>query len=189
VDNRAGGGGIIAAELVARHPRMATPYSSPTRRSRLPLFLQQKLPYDSVKDFAPITEIANQPLLLIAHPSVPANTSRTDRACQGETEQPHGGYSQVGSATHLATETFKFRTDTVKSLVSVSYKGGAAAQVALLSGEIQIAFATTTPRIPQLKTGKVKAIATRRRSACPICRRPDPRRSRPSGFEAGAWQG
>ena len=70
------------------------------------------------------------------------------------------GYTQIGSATHLATEIFKVRTDTVKSLVSVSYKGGAAVQVALLSGEIQVAFATATAAIPHLKGGKVKVLAT-----------------------------
>ena len=67
--------------------------------------------------------------------------------------------ARPGGSTHLATEIFKLRTGTSMSMTSVSYKGGAAVQIALAAGEVQIAFLTATSILPQISTGKIKAIA------------------------------
>ena len=67
--------------------------------------------------------------------------------------------ARPGGSTHLATEIFKLRTGTSMSMTSVSYKGGAAVQIALAAGEVQIAFLTATSMLPQISTGKIKAIA------------------------------
>lgn len=161
VDNRSGGGGIIASEIVARARAdgytLLFAYAAFTTTP----FLHANLAYDVLKDFAPISEIANQPLFIIVHPGVPANTVAELIALSKS--KPGGltaGFTQMGSSTHLATELFKLNTGTVKTILSVSYKGGAAAQVALLAGEIQIAFATATALLPQLKGGKIKVLAT-----------------------------
>ena len=191
VDNRPGAGGIIASDVVARAAAdghtLLFGYATFTTTP----FLQPKLPYDSVKDFAPITEIANQPLLLVVNPSVPVNTVKDLIAlCKAKPASLTAGYTQVGSATHLATEIFKYKTDLTKSLLSVSYKGGAAAQIALLSGEIQVAFSTTTAAMPQVKTGKVRVIATsapKRLSYLPEVQTFG--EAGIAGFEMGAWQG
>ena len=191
VDNRSGGGGVIASELVARAPADGHTLLFAFAAFTTAPYLQQKLPYDSVKDFAPVTEISNQPLLLLVHPSVPVNTVKELIAlAKAKPNTLTAGHTQIGSATHLATETFKFRTDTVKSLVSVSYKGGGAAQIALMSGEIQVAFATTTAALPQLRTGKLKALANtaaKRLSYLPDV--PTLGEAGLPGFETGAWQG
>jgi tripartite-type tricarboxylate transporter receptor subunit TctC len=191
IDNRSGGGGIIASEIVARARAdgytLLFAYAAFTTTP----FLQANLAYDVLRDFAPISEVADQPLFIIVHPSVQANTVRDLIALSKS--KPGGlmvGFTQMGSSTHLATELFKLKTDTVKSITSVSYKGGAAAQIALLSGEVQIAFATATAILPQLKGGKIKVIAT---SAAKRVRYlpevPTFEEAGVSGVESSPWQG
>ncbi len=161
IDNRAGGGGIIASELVARaRPDGYTLLFAYAAFTTTP-FLQANLSYDVLKDFAPISEVADQPLFLIVHPGVAANNVKELIALsKSKAGGLLVGFTQPGSSTHLATEIFKLKTDTTKSITSISYKGGAAAQIALLSGEVQISFATATSILPQIKTGKIKVIAT-----------------------------
>jgi len=157
VDNRAGAGGVIAADLVARStPNGYTVLFAYATFTTAP-FLNAKLPYDSMKDFLPITEIANQPLLLAVNQNVPVNTVQELIALAKS--KPGGlvaGFTQVGSATHLTTEIFKQNTGTIKNILAVSYKGGGPAQTALLSGEAQISFTTVTATLPQVKAGGLK---------------------------------
>ena len=138
-----------------------------------------------------MSEVADQPLFLIVHPGVPANTVKELIALSKS--RPDGllvGFTQMGSSTHLAAEIFKLKTGATKSITSVSYKGGAAAQIALLSGEVQISFATATATMPQIKSGKIKVIAT---SASKRLRYlPDVatfEEAGVTGMEASPWQG
>lgn len=161
VDNRAGGGGVIASDLGARaRPDGYTLLFAYAAFTSTP-FLAANLPYDVRKDFIPISEIADQPLFVTINPSVPANSIKELLAlAKSKPGGLNAGFTQMGSSTHLGTEIFKLKTDTVKAITSVSYKGGAAVQVALLSNEIQISVMTTTSMLPLLKTGKIKALAT-----------------------------
>jgi tripartite-type tricarboxylate transporter receptor subunit TctC len=190
IDNRAGGA-VIASELAARARADGYTLLFAFAAFTITPFLHARPPYDVLKDFAPISEIANQPLFLIVHPSVPANTIKELVALSKS--KPGGllaGFTQSGSSTHLAAEIFKVKTDTTKSITSVSYKGGASAQIALLSGEVQISFLTATAMLPQVKTGKIKVIATS--AAKRVQYLPDVPtfdEAGVTGVEASPWQG
>jgi len=162
IDNRGGGGGIIASELTARAPADGYTLLLALGVFTTAPFLKANLSYDPVKDFSPISEIASQPLLLAVNLSVPATTVKEliALAKSGAAANLTAGCTQIGSATHLATELFKLKTGTTKGIVSVNYKGGPAAQVALVSGEVQLAFATSTSALPQVRSGKIRVIAT-----------------------------
>jgi tripartite-type tricarboxylate transporter receptor subunit TctC len=160
IDNRGGGGGIVAAELTARAPPDGYTLLLALAAFTTAPFLQANLSYDPLKDFATITEVANQPLLLAVNLSVPVSSVKELIALAKSGAGLTAGCTQVGSATHLATELFKLKTGTTKGIVSVNYKGGPAAQIALVSGEVQLAFATSTSALPQIRSGKIKVIAT-----------------------------
>ena len=190
IDNRAGGG-VIACELVARARADGYTLLFAFAAFTITPFLHVKPPYDVLKDFAPISEVADQALFLIVHPSVTANTVKELVALsQSRPDGLLAGFTQPGSSTHLAAEIFKLKTGTTKSITSISYKGGAAAQIALLSGEVQISFLTATAMLPQVKTGKIKVIATsasKRVAYLPDV--PTFEESGVSGVEASPWQG
>ncbi len=191
VDNRAGAGGVIAADLVANStPDGYTVLFAYATFTTAP-FLNAKLPYDPINDFSPITEIANQPLLLVANPSLQANTVGELVALANSRKGGlAAGFTQIGSSTHLTTEIFKQRTHTTKTILGVSYKGGGAAQIALLSGEVQISFTTVTAAMPQVKAGRIKVIATTARERLSYLPNvPTFVEAGVQGLEVAPWQG
>ena len=191
IDNRAGGGGVIASELGARaRPDGYTMLFAYAAFTTTP-FIRASLPYDVLKDFAPVSEVADQPLFVALNAAVPANSVAELIALSRA--KPGGlmaGYTQMGSSTHLATEIFKLKTDTGKTITSVSYKGGAAVQFALLSNEIQISVITATSMLPQLKTGKIRVIATSARKRVKYLPEvPTLAESGVTGVDVSPWQG
>jgi tripartite-type tricarboxylate transporter receptor subunit TctC len=159
VDNRPGAGGNIGADLVAKSPpdgytilmgALSTHAVNPS--------LYAKMPYDAVKDFAPITLVAITPNVLVVNASLPVNSAKEFIAyAKANSGKLAFGSGSNGSAGHLAGELFK--VDTGTDVIHVPYKGGAPATQALLAGDTQFMFDNLANAMPQVKAGKLKALA------------------------------
>ncbi len=166
VDNRAGAGGIVGAEIAARLPADGyNVFVCSIHHSVLPS-LKPKLAYDIEKDFLPVSFGAMFPVVLVAHPAVPVKTVADvvalDRQSPGKLSFGSAGN---GGGTHLAGELFNMQAGT--KLLHVPYKGSAPAMTDLLGGQVQFMFSDAPTALPQIKAGKVRAIAvaSARRSA------------------------
>lgn len=166
VDNKAGAGTAIGAALVAKSaPDGYTLLLSSNTTFTVNAALKNNLPYDPQKDFESIGLIGSSPLVLLAHPKVPANTVKELLVLSRR--EPGGlnfGSFGVGTSAHLAGEMFKVMTGA--HMVHVAYRGSAPAMTDLIGGQIPLSFDTSVAARPQMATGKVKAIAvtTRQRS-------------------------
>jgi len=187
VDNRAGAGGIVGAENVARSP--ADGYNvlvCSIHHSVLPS-LRPKLAYDIERDFVPLSFGAMFPVVLVAHPSVPArNVAELIALDKKSPGKLSFGSAGNGGGTHLAGELFNMQAGT--KLLHVPYKGSAPAMTDLLGGQVQLMFADAPTAIPQIKGGKVRAIAVasaRRSVLLPDV--PTVAESGLPGYEAYSW--
>jgi tripartite-type tricarboxylate transporter receptor subunit TctC len=120
--------------------------------------LYPKIPYDPLKDFAPVTLAAATPNVLLVHPSIPASNVKELiaflKANNGKYSYAHSG---IGTTSHLSGEMFKHSQDL--DLVSVPFGGAAPAVQSTLAGHTPIAFTVLTPAVPQVKEGKLRALA------------------------------
>ncbi len=190
VENRAGGAGSIGSEAVARAApdgyvllmgTASTHGSNPA--------VQKALPYDALRDFAPVILVASTPYILVVHPAVQANTAAElvalARAQPGRLN--YGSYG-AGSSNHLATELLRALTGA--DIVHVPYKGGAPAMADLLAGQVQMMFDVFTTSGPQLRTGRLRLLgvgAARRSTFAPDV--PTLAEAGVPGFEAGTFFG
>jgi len=166
VDNRAGASGNIAAEIAAK----AAPdgYTLMFANSSIAISpaVYQKLAFDPVKDFLPISMVSSYPFALVVHPSLPA-TSVKELVALGKAKPGALTYSSAGAGTmsHLAMELFSLRTGI--KLTHLPYKGAAPASIGLLSGEAQLAFVVMPVAQVQINAGKLRglAVAAKARSA------------------------
>jgi tripartite-type tricarboxylate transporter receptor subunit TctC len=190
VENRTGAGGNIAADAVAKSP--ADGYSLVmgsvgTHAVNVSLF--SKMPYDPVRDFAPVALVLEAEGLLVVHPSVPAQSVpeliALARAKPGSLTFASAG---TGTASHLAGELFKSMANV--DMVHVPYKGNVPAITDLLAGQTTLIFATLPTVLPQAKAGKLRALATigaTRSAAAPEL--PTVSEAALPGFEVGNWIG
>ena len=159
VENRTGAGGVLGADAVAKSP--ADGYTllmgSNSSVSVAPA-LNPKNPYHPIRDFAPISLVAATPFVLVAHPSVPANTLgeliALAKAKPGSLTMASGG---IGSSNHLVGELFQSVTGT--KLLHIPYKGAGAVAADLMGGQVQLLFDQLAASTPNIKSGKLKAFA------------------------------
>lgn len=188
VDNRPGAHVILGTDIVAKappdgHTMLMTGGAGHTSNPAL-----YKLPYDSVKDFAPVILVAHVPNILVIHPSLPASNVKEFIALL-KTRPGQWNYGSVGSGSsfHLAAELFQQYTGT--KMVHVPYKGGAGAINALVAGEVQVYFGNIVSVIPHVRSGRLKALgvtAAQRSGAAPELPTLQESGVLP-GFEASSW--
>ena len=190
VDNRAGAGGLIAAELVARSP--ADGYTLLLANVAVMTIIpnaQKKIPYDPLRDFAPVSLIASAPLLVVVHPSLPVNSIKQlvalATAKPGAINYASNG---IGSSTHMATEMFAMMTGV--KIVHVPYKGLSLARTDLLSGQVPLMFSSAVAMLPHVKNNKLRAIAmTGAKRAPALADVPTVAEAGVPGYESGSWYG
>jgi len=159
LDNRAGAAGTVGVEIGAKAPPDGhTLLIASTGALSISPALNPKLPYDPVKDLAPISLIASSPFLFAVGPSVPANTFQEFvTLAKAKPRQLNYASTGNGSATHLAIEQLKRLTGF--DLTHVAYKGGGPGLIALMSGEVQVMFTSVPVLLAAAKSGKIKALA------------------------------
>src|SRR5436190_9664444 len=190
IDNRPGAGGSVGAELAARAPADGyTLFLAGVGSHAVNPNLHAKLPYDAVKDFAPITLVASAPSVLVVNPGVPARTidefTAFARANPGKLNYASNGN---GSAAQLAAAMYESMAGV--KMVHVPYKGIAPAMTDLMSGEVQLMFGTIVALVPHIQSGKLRALAvtsTKRSALLPEV--PTLAESGLPEYQAGSWYG
>jgi tripartite-type tricarboxylate transporter receptor subunit TctC len=190
VDNRPGAGGTIGAEAAARSPGDGyTIFLAGVGTHGINPNLRKKLPYDALKDFEAVSLIASAPLLVVIHPSLPAKSVKEliaiAKARPGQINYASNG---AGGSSHLAVELFDMMAGV--KLTHIPYKGMVPAFTDLLSGEVQVMFSSAVAMLPQVKAGRLRAIAmtgSKRSAAIPNI--PTVAESGVPGYETGSWYG
>ena len=190
IDNRAGGGGVIGTEIVARAaPDGYTLLLATSSGLIINPLLIPKLPYDPFTDFAPVSLLAINPTLLVVNSTVPV-TSVKELIAFAKTRPRQLNYASAGqgSPIHLAMELFKSMTAT--DMVHVPYKGAGPAVTDLLAGQVQLMFNSMPTVLPHVKTGRLRALAVgsaRRSKTVPYIA--TVAEAGVPGFEATTWWG
>jgi tripartite-type tricarboxylate transporter receptor subunit TctC len=189
IDNRAGAGGNIGAEHVAKSPADGYTLLIGTTAHAINMSLFKSLNYDVQKDLAPVSLLTQGPLVLVTHPQFPANSVKEliDMA-KAKPGSLNFASSGNGQSTHLSAELFNSMAGT--KMVHVPYKGSAPALSDLMTGQVGIMFDTTLSAMPFVRAGKLKALGVtspQRTPAAPDV--PTIAESGLPGYEVFAWNG
>src|SRR5688500_5493195 len=189
IDNRGGAGGTIGTDIAAKAPPDGYTLILVSGSHAINPGLYQKLPYDSINDFAPITQIATSPGILVVNPSLPVKSVK-DLIALARAKPGQINYASAGSGTppHLAGELFKVMAKI--DMVHVPYKGNAPAFADVIGGQVSLIFPTMPSAMPFIKSGKLRPIAVtsaKRSPAAPDI--PTIAESGLPGYEATSWYG
>ena len=187
VENKLGAGGVIATDYVAKSAPdgYALLMGSPAAQTLLQFV--QKLPYDGLKDFAPVTNVNTYPLVLMVHPSVAAQNVR-ELIALAKAQPGKLNFAGAGGLTQFSGEIFKYLAGV--DLVYVPYKGGAPATAAAAAGDAQVTFANYSDALAYMKSGRLRPLgitSARRFPQSPDV--PTIAEAGVPGYEIGSWLG
>ena len=189
VENRAGAGGNIGAAAVAKAaPDGYTFLVGTVSTHAINPFLYAKLPYDTVKDFQPVSLIARLPNILVVHPDMPVKTVPELVAyLKANPDKMSYGSSGVGTSIHLAAELFKIKTGT--TMTHVPFRSSGDIMNNLTGGHINLAFDNITLAWTQVKAGRLRALAVTSTQRSAIAPDVPTMADTIPGFEATSWHG
>ena len=187
IDNRAGAGGNLAGEIAARAAPDGYTILQTTVGHAIAMSLYPKLQFDLLRDFAPVTQLASTPFMLMVNPSLPA-TSVNELIALAKSKPLNYASSGNGGPSHLAMELFKSAAQI--DATHIPYKGIAPATTDVITGQVAMMFSTISPAIPMIKAGKLRAlgVASPARSAA-VPDVPTVSEAGIKGFEASTWFG
>lgn len=189
VDNRPGGGSVIASTIVLGQPADGHTLYLVSTAFSLAQILQTKLPFDSFRDFAPVSRVGISPGGLIVHPSLPVRkVSDLVAMAKARPGEVAFGSSGLGGGSHLGGELFNLLANV--KLLHVPYKGSAMATTSVLSGETQVAFNNPTSSLPHIKAGRLRLVAVTTAKRWPLLPNvPTIAESGVRGYEHIIWNG
>jgi tripartite-type tricarboxylate transporter receptor subunit TctC len=190
IENRAGAGGNLAAEATAK----AAPDGYTLLMANAPVLavnpsLYDKVPFDPVKDFAPVSLVANVPLLLVTHPSfAPKSVSELIALAKAQGGKLNYASAGGGSTTYLATELFKSMAGV--QMLAIPYKGSGPALSALVAGEVPVMFELFPSALGHVKSGRIRALAVTSAARSPLMPElPTVAEAGLPGYEIASWFG
>jgi tripartite-type tricarboxylate transporter receptor subunit TctC len=188
VDNRPGGSTIIGTELAAKAPPDGhTIFMGNNSTLAINPNLYKKLPYDAVKDFAPVSLLASAPFMLVVHPSLPAKSVKELIAlARAKPGQLNYGSAGTGITTHLAGEMFNLMARV--NTVHIPYKGAGPAMTDLIGGNIHFLFNSVLSAQTHVRSGRLRALAVTSAERSPVLPKlPTISESGLPGYEADVW--
>ena len=188
VENRAGGGSVIGTDIVAKAaPDGYTLVMTSTSTATAPS-LMKKLPYDTLRDLAPVIQLVSTPNALVVHPSLPVQNVRELIAlARARPDQIAFGSGGNGTSTHLGGEILGQMAGV--RMTHVPFKGGAPSIASLMSGEVSWVFAAILPTLPLIKARRLRAIAVSSAQPTPALPGVPPVGATLSGFDTSPWTG
>ena len=189
VDNRTGGSGVVGTDIVAKSAPDGHTIMMTTPTFTVNPSLMAKLPYDNIRDFAPITLIATAPHLLAVHPSLPVKTVKDVVAlAKAKPDQLTFSSGSTGGSSHLSGALFNSMARI--SMTHIPYRGGGQAVLAIMTGEVSMGFVDLVSMLPHVTTGRVRAIAlTGIKRSDVLPNTPTVAESGYPEFQSGIWYG